>query len=177
MPSFTNLKCVDFFTGFPEVHRDADLAFRMKDHVSAPLCSWVVYCNQCDSPMANEHFHCSICDNGDYDLCASCVDKGIHCPGVGHWMVKRFVKDGTVVNSTTERIGPKAKVEAESEAEKEMPGAFTEEKKPEVYEAEQPTRTCNCCVKGELPLTLVFKSLLKFFCSFPREGICYLRDL
>ena len=92
-------------------------------------------------------------------------------------MVKRFVKDGTVVNSTTERIGPKAKVEAESEAEKEMPGAFTEEKKPEIYEAEQPTRTCNCCVKGELPLAFVFKSLLKLFCSSPREGICYLRDL
>lgn len=137
----------NFFAGFPEVRRDADLVFRMKDHVSAPPCSWVVYCNQCDSPMANEHFHCSICDNGDYDLCASCVDKGIHCPGAGHWMVKRFVKDGTVVNSTTERIGPKAKVETESEAEKEMPGAFTEEKKPEIYEAEQPTRTCNCCVK------------------------------
>ncbi|OCK78197.1 hypothetical protein K432DRAFT_406661 [Lepidopterella palustris CBS 459.81] len=133
-----------FFAGLTDVSRGHDLAFRMKDHTAAAAaCSWVVYCNNCDQPMANEHFHCSICDNGDYDLCLGCVESGTHCPGAGHWMVKRFVKNGTVVNSTTERIAPKVK----TDSEKEMPGAFTEEKKPEVYESEQPTRTCNSCVK------------------------------
>ncbi|KAF2488519.1 hypothetical protein BU16DRAFT_587026 [Lophium mytilinum] len=137
----------NFFTNLNDMPRAADLAFRMKDAAPPPppsnACSWVVYCNNCDNPMANEHFHCSICDRGDYDLCASCVDAGIHCPGAGHWMVKRFVKNGTVVNSTTERIGPKAKVEPEND----MPGAFTEEKKPEIEEQDLPTRTCNSCVK------------------------------
>ncbi|KAF2812042.1 uncharacterized protein BDZ99DRAFT_474280 [Mytilinidion resinicola] len=146
----------NFFTNLNDMPRAADLAFRMKDATPPPppsnACSWVVYCNNCDNPMANEHFHCSICDRGDYDLCASCVDAGIHCPGAGHWMVKRFVKNGTVVNSTTERIGPKAKVEPEND----MPGAFTEEKKPEIEEQDLPTRTCNCCVKGKISLTHLF---------------------
>jgi next-to-BRCA1 protein 1 len=92
--------------------------------------------------MEDEHFHCSVCDGGDYDLCPACVDTGIHCPGAGHWMVKRFVKNGCVVNSTTERVGPKVN----AEEKQEVPGAFTDEKQS-VAEDEDPTRTCNCCVK------------------------------
>lgn len=57
-------------------------------------------------------------------------------------MVKRFVKNGCVVNSTTQRIPPKVKVEEKQE----IPGAFTTEKQSVVLE-EEPTRTCNCCVK------------------------------
>lgn len=101
--------------------------------------------------MEDEHFHCSICDHGDYDLCPRCVQLGVHCPGSGHWMVKRFVKNGSVVNSTTERIGPKSKAPTEPE----IPGAFTEEKQPPAY-TDEPTRTCNCCVKGES----IFRPLL-----------------
>ncbi|KAF2114634.1 hypothetical protein BDV96DRAFT_600592 [Lophiotrema nucula] len=129
-----------FFAGLG-THPNADLVFRPKQ--APPQCSWVVFCNNCSQPMEDEHFHCSICDHGDYDLCPPCVNAGTHCPGAGHWMVKRFVKNGCVVNSTTERVGPKTK----PQSEKEMPGAFTDEKQPIVYEAEEPTRTCNCCVK------------------------------
>ncbi len=92
--------------------------------------------------MENEHFHCGICDGGDYDLCPACVDLGVHCPGTDHWMVKRFVKNGCVVNSTTQRIAPKGKAEEHHP----VPGAFTDEKQSVTY-AEEPTRTCNCCVK------------------------------
>jgi next-to-BRCA1 protein 1 len=105
--------------------------------------------------MDDEHFHCSVCDGGDYDLCPSCVDSGIHCPGSGHWMVKRFVKNGCVVNSTTQRIPPKIKAGPEVESQpqpqpeepKEVPGAFTDEKQS-VY-SQEPTRTCNCCVNSK----------------------------
>lgn len=128
--------------------RNTDLAFRPK--METVQTSWVVYCNNCNLAMEDEHYHCSICDHGDYDLCPSCVDGGMHCPGSGHWMVKRFVKNGSVVNSTTERVAPREK----PQAEKEMPGAFTEEKQsvPEVVEkhgSEEPTRTCNCCVQSK----------------------------
>ncbi|KAF1993086.1 hypothetical protein P154DRAFT_528042 [Amniculicola lignicola CBS 123094] len=125
--------------------QNAALAFRPKE--DATQCSWVVFCNNCEKSMKDEHFHCSICDHGDYDLCPSCVDAGTHCPGAGHWMVKRFVRNGCVVNSTTERVGPKAPA-AKPQAEQDMPGAFTTEKQPAVFEEpEEPTRTCNCCVK------------------------------
>ncbi|KAF2264943.1 hypothetical protein CC78DRAFT_532810 [Lojkania enalia] len=117
-----------------------NLVYRPKE--SSSQCSWVVFCNHCKKPMEDEHFHCSICDHGDYDLCPTCVDAGIHCPGSGHWMVKRFVQNGSVLNSTTERVPPK-----KPQVGHEMPGAFTEEKPPHVYEVEEPTRTCNCCVK------------------------------
>lgn len=109
---------------------------------------WVVYCNNCNLAMKDEHYHCSICDQGDYDLCPTCVNDGVHCPGSGHWMVKRFVKDGNVVNSTTERVGPKSN----TQTEQDMPGAYTEEKQPvpeTVTKTEEPTRTCNCCVQGK----------------------------
>ncbi|KAF1813751.1 hypothetical protein P152DRAFT_472572 [Eremomyces bilateralis CBS 781.70] len=75
----------------------------------ALACNWTVYCNSCDKPMSGEHYHCSICDEGDYDLCAHCVDAGVHCPGEGHWLIKRVVKNGAVLSSTTERIAPKSK--------------------------------------------------------------------
>jgi next-to-BRCA1 protein 1 len=103
--------------------------------------------------MEDEHFHCGICDHGDYDLCPSCVNTGIHCPGAGHWMVKRFVKNGLVVNSTTERVGPKSNPEVEQTMEQNIPGAFT---KPAFVE-DEPTRTCNCCVKGKPLLPIVTK--------------------
>ncbi|KAJ4362040.1 hypothetical protein N0V83_010982 [Neocucurbitaria cava] len=130
----------DFFTSFVATNHNSGLAFRPKPN---NVCtSWVVYCNNCNQPMEDEHFHCSVCDGGDYDLCPACVDSGIHCPGTGHWMVKRFVKNGCVVNSTTQRIPPKVKAEEHHE----VPGAFTDEKQPVAIE-EEPTRTCNCCVK------------------------------
>jgi next-to-BRCA1 protein 1 len=141
----------DFFGDLANASHNVDLAFRPKEH--APQCSWVVFCNNCNQPMDDEHFHCSICDHGDYDLCPSCVDSGIHCPGAGHWMVKRFVKNGVVVNSTTERVGPKSKPEVEQTMEQNMPGAFT---KPAFVE-DEPTRTCNCCVKGKPPLPIVIQ--------------------
>jgi next-to-BRCA1 protein 1 len=70
-------------------------------------------------------------------------------------MVKRFVKNGCVVNSTTQRIPPKIKAEPEvesqpqpqPEAPKEVPGAFTDEKQS-VY-SQEPSRTCNCCVNSK----------------------------
>ncbi|KAJ4360878.1 uncharacterized protein N0V89_001446 [Didymosphaeria variabile] len=136
-----------FFSSLAAGSRIPDLAIRPK--MENVQTSWVVYCNNCNMAMEDEHYHCSICDHGDYDLCPSCVESGIHCPGSGHWMVKRFVKNGSVVNSNTERLTPR-----KSQVEKEMPGAFTEEKQsvPEVVEkreADEPTRTCNCCVQSK----------------------------
>lgn len=126
---------------------DRVLAFRTREplaNLAIAHAAWSVYCNKCDVAMADSHYHCGICDGGDYDLCEGCVASGESCPGDGHWLVKRFIKDGKVVNSTTERIGHRY----QKEAEKEMPGAFAEDSKmlaeePRVF---GPTRTCNNCV-------------------------------
>ncbi|KAF2482709.1 hypothetical protein BDY17DRAFT_346752 [Neohortaea acidophila] len=126
------------------------LAFRTREPaVIAPVGHpWSVYCNECDAAMADAHYHCSICDGGDYDLCERCVSLGKLCPGDGHWLIKRFIKDGKVINSTTERISPRklTTTPAEPEAPKAIPGAFTDETKTLSGETIAPTRTCNNCV-------------------------------
>jgi next-to-BRCA1 protein 1 len=133
---------IGFFTDLAKASHNVEFPLRPKPLSLSNACtSWVVYCNNCNEPMADEHFHCGVCDGGDYDLCPACVDTGIHCPGQGHWMVKRFVKNGSVVNSTTERLAPKVK----AEDKQEVPGAFSEEKAAPAY-TEDATRTCNCCV-------------------------------
>jgi next-to-BRCA1 protein 1 len=148
-----------FFAELANVSRQRELALRVKEPAIPAVanCSWSIFCNACDKPMADGHYHCTICDDGDYDLCENCVNAGIHCRDENHWLVKRFVKNGQVVNSTTERRLPKPVSQPLKEvALPEMPGAYTEhaeEKKPEEEVAEptyEATRTCNCCIKGTL---------------------------
>ncbi|GAB1315092.1 hypothetical protein MFIFM68171_05302 [Madurella fahalii] len=113
--------------------------------------NYAVCCNSCDQTIPDAHYHCSTCDDGDFDLCQECVDRGTTCNGPNHWLIKRFVKNGTIINSTTERLAPKQKQKAQpSEASAQAPPV------PEriipvfndfLYSS---IRTCNCCVQ-ELP--------------------------
>lgn len=129
------------------------LAFRTRE-VAKPETTigraWSVYCNECDKAMDDVHFHCSICDGGDYDLCKECVSQSKHCPGDGHWLIKRFIKNGEVVPSETERVSPR-NVNSPAmvlSVEKDMPGAFniSEDSKTAYEEPRVATRTCNSCV-------------------------------
>lgn len=116
-----------------------------------PGSAFSVYCNSCDKPIPDAHWHCSICDDGDFDLCPECVDNHILCGVDGHWLIKRFVKNGRVITSTTETIAPK-KI-AKTESEKEVPGAYISNNKDDDLYSEtidMTTRTCNSCVGGEL---------------------------
>ncbi|KAF7197887.1 hypothetical protein HII31_00976 [Pseudocercospora fuligena] len=113
---------------------------------------WAVFCNECSKALPDSHYHCDICDDADYDLCEQCVAEGKLCPGEGHWLIKRFLKDGQFITSTTERVSPRKfqqaplVVKSEPEIEEKMPGAFAEETKPLNTEPMSPTRTCNNCV-------------------------------
>lgn len=127
-------------------------------------------CNKCGRSVDNEHYHCSICENGDYDLCLACVDAGITCQGDSHWLIKRFVKDGVVTNSTTETIAPrKTQSETDEGPVKPTPESIpeqTSEKIPESTVHEQPPakadeRICNACLKGKLlPNPFPFRDLI-----------------
>ncbi|QDS67788.1 hypothetical protein FKW77_006644 [Venturia effusa] len=157
----TRLSREGFFAELANISRNRELALRIKEAQPAPAhakesksaaCSWSVFCNACDRPMANEHYHCTICDDGDYDLCATCVKDGAHCPGEGHWLIKRFVSNGQVINSTTEKLTQKSPVVQEPTlGQPEIPGAFTESiVEPAVEEhvdedEYEPVRTCNSC--------------------------------
>ena len=116
-----------------------------------PGPAFSVYCNSCDKPIPDAHWHCSICDDGDFDLCPECVDNQVLCGVEGHWLIKRFVKNGRVITSTTETIAPKKIIKAETE--KEVPGAFISNNKEDDLYSETvdiTTRTCNSCVGGKV---------------------------
>ncbi|KAK5168139.1 uncharacterized protein LTR77_006707 [Saxophila tyrrhenica] len=136
----------DFFEELGKAGSRRGLVYRTRNAIAGanPTHPWSVYCNECDVAMDDVHFHCNICDGGDYDLCEDCVASGKLCSGDGHWLIKRFIKDGKVVSSTTERISPR-KAKEEPEVEKGVPGAYTEETKT-LAEPVIPTRTCNSCV-------------------------------
>ncbi|KAJ6111640.1 hypothetical protein N7523_007701 [Penicillium sp. IBT 18751x] len=82
------------------------LRFPIISH-NSPGGMFCIDCNNCGHSIANEHYHCSICEHGDYDLCPQCVDDGASCRGEGHWLIKRVVINGVVTNSTTEKIPPR----------------------------------------------------------------------
>ncbi|KAM0197210.1 hypothetical protein ACHAPI_005061 [Fusarium lateritium] len=39
------------------------------------------YCNICEHLIKGEFFYCGICDDGDWDTCRACFDKGYTCEG------------------------------------------------------------------------------------------------
>ena len=125
-------------------------SFRLapEQHRPNPGTNFTICCNNCEEAIPDAHWHCGICDTGDFDLCKDCVDKGNLCDNDDHWLIKRFVKDGKVIPSTTETIGPKKPAKVEDQ--EKVPGAFTSElKREETREPLDLSRTCNSCVGGK----------------------------
>lgn len=113
--------------------------------------NFAVCCNNCDRTIPDAHYHCSTCDDGDFDLCPDCVEKGVSCYNSDHWMVKRFVRGDFILVSTTERVSPnKPKPVPEATPVTapavRLPNPTTT--LPSFVRA--PMRTCNSCVQ-ELP--------------------------
>ncbi len=140
-----------FFAELANISRDREIGLRMKEGAppaQVSSCTWQVFCNACDKPMTDIHYHCSICDDGDFDLCETCVKSGSLCQGEGHWLVKRSIQNGKVVSSTTELVAT-PRTRRPANVDREMPGSFTSDVKTEATEPE-PRRTCNSCVTGKL---------------------------
>ncbi|EEA19715.1 hypothetical protein TMatcc_009863 [Talaromyces marneffei ATCC 18224] len=135
------------------------LRFSDNNYLGNAFC---IDCNNCGGSIPSEHYHCGICDDGDYDLCLNCVDAGVSCPGDDHWLLKRVVQNGVIINSVTE-IAPKRLGSLEPVAtEKPAPVKEEPEEEPKVEEKEaivpepevkeEPKevadeRTCNACFR------------------------------
>lgn len=96
-----------------EMEQDNQVRFPVISH-NSPNGMFCIDCNNCSRSIANEHYHCSICEGGDYDLCPQCIDAGASCHGDGHWLIKRVVMNGVVTNSTTETIPPRSSSAAQT---------------------------------------------------------------
>ncbi|GAW16254.1 hypothetical protein ANO14919_056770 [Xylariales sp. No.14919] len=120
---------------------------------------FTVCCNSCDRAVPEAHFHCSICDEGDFDLCQECVNRGISCHGDGHWLIRRTVVNGEIKCSST-HIAPKS---ARTPAPKpttpkqisisavsstmSLPINSLGGPVPSDWHSDFNARTCNCCVQ------------------------------
>ncbi|KAF3933141.1 hypothetical protein ABW19_dt0204152 [Dactylella cylindrospora] len=100
-----------------------------------PVRTFLVYCNNCQKTIHGEHYHCSVCDKGDYDLCSPCVDNGVHCTDSEHWLIKRSFDKGRIISSTTESSKRTQRSTESSPQPSPAPSGFR-------------TRTCNCCVES-----------------------------
>lgn len=102
---------------------------------------YTVFCNSCSSPISNCHYHCGVCDDGDFDLCTDCTGRGVTCDDDTHWMIKRTIENGKVSSSTTETLPPKI-VPTYNNSKTTL--IETEEEEQVDDDA---SRTCNCCIQ------------------------------
>ncbi|KAL4882361.1 hypothetical protein BJY04DRAFT_206955 [Aspergillus karnatakaensis] len=102
-------------------------------------------CNHCGRAIPNEHYHCNTCSDGDYDLCPECIDSGVNCLGEDHWLVRRFVQDGIITNSTTKTLASHKIHNQEEELQpKPVLETASEPFEKPVADAE---RICNNCLQ------------------------------
>lgn len=113
--------------------------------------TYAIFCDCCEGNIYDVHYHCATCDKGDYDLCQACVNRGVHCKDSNHWLIKRILKGGSIVSSTTESI--KAKTQEPTEKSNVL------------------TRTCNSCIAGKPITSRVIERILIIFYSSSREGV------
>ena len=61
-------------------------------------------CVQCNRRIKGIHYHCSVCNEGEFDLCEFCMAYGGHCRYQDHWMVKCSIKEDKLTTSITEFV-------------------------------------------------------------------------
>ena len=49
---------------------------------------WIT-CSECTKPTTDEHYHCNVCQRGDFDLCPQCFSAGVSCYDNGHKLSRR----------------------------------------------------------------------------------------
>ncbi|KAF4996861.1 hypothetical protein FGRMN_4247 [Fusarium graminum] len=154
--------------------------------------SFAVCCNSCEMTIPNVHYHCSTCDDGDFDLCQSCVDQGITCHGRDHWLIKRSTIHGQLVQSTTETIAPKPKAKPEVKVETTIETQVESKVEPKatsvprrvipkpLFEPLGPTwtslgvmRTCNCCVQEHPEVEFIHCTVCE---DFDLCRLCFAKD-
>ena len=72
------------------------------DFATHPEAEGRITCDNCLSiiPDVGTHYHCKICNNGDFDICHNCIANQAFCLDGSHKLIKRMVKDRTLVDVT-----------------------------------------------------------------------------
>ncbi|KAF2021468.1 hypothetical protein BU24DRAFT_21229 [Aaosphaeria arxii CBS 175.79] len=87
---------------FPPVH--SPFGAMTKQSTPAPAKVWPAFsnpsfwCDICDMKVSGDLYHCGICNDGNYDICAPCISDGLHCKDTEHPLVRRAVSNGVLVS-------------------------------------------------------------------------------
>lgn len=157
------------FAATPDPPKPSDSTSPVCPESAPTKATFAVCCNCCEKNIPDTHYHCSICNDGDFDLCPSCHEQENTCYSDHHWLIKRTVSNGQIINSTTETISPKLKAKSEPPTEPTKPSddldelvnatanvsiqeaAFSNAFPPAnvCWPVSSDLRTCNQCVRGE----------------------------
>lgn len=66
------------------------------DVSSVPKTS--ICCDSCTRITTDEHYRCSVCCEGDFDLCLDRIAEGVHCFDVAHKLSCRVCRDGKLIS-------------------------------------------------------------------------------
>jgi len=47
-----------------------------------------IMCTHCFKVVQESYFHCTVCDEGDFDMCLNCYSEGRHCYDGGHLLTE-----------------------------------------------------------------------------------------
>lgn len=56
-----------------------------------------MYCDECGALTRENHFHCNVCREGDFDVCPGCYARGIRCYGSGHLLTHRTLRNRRLI--------------------------------------------------------------------------------
>ncbi|KAK3392094.1 hypothetical protein B0T20DRAFT_362249 [Sordaria brevicollis] len=87
---------------------------------------YAVCCNSCDVNIPYEHYHCSICDDGDFDLCPGCYSQGVICHHPDHVLAKRFINNGSITTVAPAHMSDAKKLAQAKAAEERLGRAHAE---------------------------------------------------
>lgn len=76
----------------PPAENDARCFMQPKDLVVVFSDVW---CSACRKTTTAHYYHCTCCDSGDLDLCASCFAQGRHCLDPNHYLMEIQGVSGT----------------------------------------------------------------------------------
>ena len=81
----------------PQNHK-SDIGNLLRAYATA-TDSPTVYCDECGDLTTENHFHCNVCEEGDFDICPGCYARGIRCYGSGH-LVHRIFRNRRFIDAS-----------------------------------------------------------------------------
>lgn len=123
------------------IKRDYIILLSSKESINLSVIRllFTICCNYYNDAISNTHYYYSICNNANFNIYADFVEKRTLYNTPTHWLIKQFLDNEKVTNSTTKIITLK-NIKSESkislankniniEFKKEIPNAFTFENK------------------------------------------------